>query len=71
MGAGPPLVKDERPCTSHQSEDFEGGRCTICGHTACSECGGHGRDYKTEAEYRGDAPPAGTCSLCNGRGVAA
>ena len=61
-------------CAWHRPDHFIKGedgaeRCFDCGHTACSECGGHGKDYNTEAEYRGDADPTGTCSRCDGRGV--
>ena len=64
-----------RPCSWHNTSHFikgadGGSRCFDCGNIPCTECGGRGKDYKTEAEYRGDADPTGTCSLCNGRGVA-
>ena len=63
------------PCDWHNVDHFIKGedgteRCFDCGHTACSECGGHGKDARTQTELYGDADPTGTCSLCNGRGVA-
>ena len=61
-------------CAWHRTNHFIKGedgesRCFDCHHKPCSECGGHGQDFNTEAELRGDTDPTGTCSLCGGRGV--
>jgi len=71
---GRPLRLSAKPCDWHRPKHFikaaDGvARCFECGYEPCDECGGHGKDYNTEAEYRGDADPTGTCSLCGGRGV--